>query len=363
MRSFRTALTFSAIVSFALACSAGCGGCNKSADGGGSGGRIKAGGATFINPIMQRWAEEYNSTAKVEIDYAPEGSGYGIKQMTDKNIAFGCSDAPMKKTELEAATTAGGEVIHVPLAIGAVAVVFNLNDVKELKLTGDIVAGIYLRKITKWNDPAIAALNPGTTLPDLAIVPVTRSDKSGTTNIFTEYLSKLSPEFKTAVGVSTQPTWPKGGVAQAGSGGIASHVKSNPGCIGYVELNFAKSSSLGMASLKNRKGTFVAPEAAGVTAAAEAAANDKQTAEPYTLHELTFSLTDTDGEKSYPIVGVSYAVVFTKPPADKGGKLVAPFLKWAVTDGQKFAVEKDYAPLPEELRKKCVARIEKIVAE
>ena len=363
MRSFRTALTFSAIVSFALACSAGCGGCNKSADGGGSGGRIKAGGATFINPIMQRWAEEYNSTAKVEIDYAPEGSGYGIKQMTDKNIAFGCSDAPMKKTELEAATTAGGEVIHVPLAIGAVAVVFNLNDVKELKLTGDIVAGIYLRKITKWNDPAIAALNPGTTLPDLAIVPVTRSDKSGTTNIFTEYLSKLSPEFKTAVGVSTQPTWPKGGVAQAGSGGIASHVKSNPGCIGYVELNFAKSSSLGMASLKNRKGTFVAPEAAGVTAAAEAAANDKQTAEPYTLHELTFSLTDTDGEKSYPIVGVSYAVVFTKPPADKGGKLVAPFLKWAVTDGQKFAVEKDYAPLPEELRKNCVARIEKIVAE
>lgn len=359
MRPLRTALTVSALVSFALACSAGCGGCNKSS----GGGRITAGGATFVDPIMQKWAEEYTKIARVEIDYTAQGSGYGIKQMTDKNIAFGCSDAPMKKTELEAATTAGGEVIHIPLAIGAVAVVFNLNDVKELKLTGDIVASIYLRKITKWNDPAIAALNPGTVLPDLAIVTVTRSDKSGTTNIFTEYLSKVSPEFKTTVGVSTQPTWPKGGVAQAGSGGIASHVKANPGCIGYVELSFAKSSALGLTSLKNRKGMFVAPEAAGVTAAAEAAANDKQTAEPYTLHELTFSLTDTDGEKAYPIVGVSYAVVFTKPPADKGGKLVAEFLKWAVTDGQKFAVEKDYAPLPEELRKKCVARIEKIVAE
>ena len=359
MRPFRTAFAFTASVTLALACSAGCGGCNKS----GSGGRITAGGATFVDPIMQEWAAEYNKIAKVEIDYTAQGSGYGIKELTAKTLAFGCTDAPMKKAELDAANAAGGEVIHVPVAIGAVAVVYKLNGVIDLKLTGEVLADIFLHKIAKWNDPAITALNPGVALPDLAIVPVSRSDKSGTTNIFTEYLSKVSPEFKKDVGTSTLPTWPKGGIGQAGSGGIASHVKDNLGCIGYVELSFAKTNNLGYASLKNKKGSFVKPEAEGVTAAAEAASNDKPTAEPYTLHELTFSLTDTEGEKAYPIVGVSYAIAFTKPPVDKGGKLVAPFLKWAVTDGQKFAIEKDYAPLPEELRKRCVTRIEKIVAE
>jgi len=360
MRSLRYALVFTALIGLSFAASAGCGGCNGS---GGTGGRITAGGATFVDPIMQKWAAEYNKTSKVEIDYTAQGSGYGITQLTAKNIAFGCSDAPMKKNELEAANTAGGEVIHLPVAIGAVAVVFNVPGVTELKLTGDVLAGIYLRTITKWNDPAIAALNAGVALPDLAIVPVTRSDKSGTTNVFTEYLSKVNPEFKKIVGTSTQPTWPQGGVGQNGSGGIASHVKANSGCIGYCELSFAKTNSLSVVTLKNKMGAFVKPEAEGVSAAADAAANDKPTAEPYTLHELTFSLTNTDGEKAYPIVGVSYAIVFAKPPADKGGKLVAAFLKWAVTDGQKFAVEENYAPLPEALQKKCVARIEKIAAE
>ena len=357
MRSPRAALGFALFAGFAAACSAGCSGCNKS----GSGGRITAGGATFVDPIMQKWAEEYNKVAKVDIDYAAQGSGFGIKQTTDKNFAFGCSDAPMNQKELDAAKAAGGDVIHLPVTIGAVAVVYNVPGVKELKLTGDLLAAIYLRKITNWNDPALALLNPG--LPDLAIVPVSRAEDSGTTSIFTEYLSKVNADFKKDIGTSKKPTWPQGGIGQQGSGGIASHVAANAGCIGYVELSFAKSAKLGYASIKNRKGNQVTPEADAVTAAADAASAEKPTTLPYTLHELTFSLTDTDGDKAYPIVGVSYALLFTKPPADKGGKLVAEFLKWVVTDGQKFAVEKDYAPLPEALRKKCVARLEKVAAE
>ncbi len=356
MRSLRTTFGFAALIGLALACLAGCGGCNSKP-------RIIAGGATFVDPIMQKWAEEYNKAAKVEIDYTAQGSGFGIKQTTDKNFAFGCSDAPLNKKEMDAAKAAGGDLIHIPVTIGAVAIVYNLPDVKDLKLSGEVLANIYRRKITQWNDGAIAALNPGAALPDLAIVPVSRAEDSGTTSIFTEYLSKVSPDFKKEIGTSKKPTWPQGGIGQQGSGGIASHVRSNKGCIGYVELSFAKTNSLGYASIRNRKGNFAAPDAEAVTAAADAAASETPTVEPYTLHELTFSLTDTDGEKAYPIVGVSYAIIFAKPPADKGGKLAAAFLKWVVTDGQKYAVEKDYAPLPEDLRKKCLARIEKIAAE
>lgn len=361
MPSIRTTLSVLLLAGFAVTLSTGCGGCNKGNSG--AGGRITAGGATFVDPILQVWAAEYNKTSQVEVDYTAQGSGFGIKQVTDKNFAFGCSDAPMNKKETDAANAAGGEVLHVPVTIGAVAVVFNVPGVTELKLTGDVLAGIYRRTITNWNDVAIAAANPGVALPDLAIVPVSRAEDSGTTSIFTEYLSKVNADFKKEIGTSKKPTWPKGGIGQQGSGGIASHVKANPGCIGYVELNFAKTNGLTFASLKNRKGNFVAPEASAVTAAAEAAASEKPTTEPYTLHELTFSLTDTNGDQAYPIVGVSYAILFTKPPADKGGKLVAAFLKWVVTDGQKFAEGKDYAPLPAELQKKCASRLEKISAE
>ncbi len=357
MPPLRTVVPFAAFAGLALICSAGCSGCNKSA-----GGKLVGGGATFVDPIMQKWATEYKAVAAVDVDYTAKGSGFGIGQMTDKNFAFGCSDAPMSKKELEAAK-AGGDVIHIPVTIGAVAIVYHVPGVPQLKLSGDAVARIYLRTITKWNDPAIVDLNPGVSLPDLAIVPVSRAEDSGTTSIFTEYLSKVSPEFQSKIGISKKPTWPPGGTGQQGNGGIANHVKENAGSIGYVELSYARKNGLAFASIRNKKGNFVAPEAAAVTAAAEAAATDKPTAEPYTLHELTFSLTDTAGEKAYPIVGVSYAILFAKPPADKGGKLAVAFLKWVVTDGQKYAAEMDYAPLPEDLRKKCLDRLGKIAAE
>jgi phosphate ABC transporter phosphate-binding protein len=202
MRPYRSFLGSALLTAIAFAASTGCSGCNKT----GRGNRITAGGATFVDPLMQEWAKEYNKAAQVEIDYTAQGSGFGIKQTTDKNFAFGCSDAPMNKKEYDAATAAGGELIHVPLTIGAVAVVFNLPDVKDLQLSGDVLAGIFMRKITKWNDGAIAALNTGAKLPDLEITPVTRAEDSGTTSIFTEYLSKVNAEFKAQIGTSKKPT-------------------------------------------------------------------------------------------------------------------------------------------------------------
>lgn len=329
---------------------AGCGGCGSNNSG--SLPRISGGGATFVDPLMQKWSGEYKNAKKGEIDYVAKGSGYGITNVTSKTIDFGCSDAPMNKKELDAAQATGGEVIHIPVAIGAVAVMYNLEGIKDLKLTGEVVAEIYLRKITKWNDAKIAALNPGVALPDKAITPAARSGSSGTSAIFTEYLCKRSQEFKDKVGTSKDPKFPEGVEKKPESSGLTEYVKATPGTIGYVEIAFAKSNEVACATMINKAGKPVAPEAAGVTAAVDAAMKVKQDKEPYTLHPLAYSFTDSDGDASYPIVGASYAMLFKKQPKDKGQAIV-DFLKWAVSDGQKFAAELHYAPLPEELAKKA----------
>lgn len=327
-----------------LALSAG--GCSK------SGPRVSAGGATFVDPIMQKWSAEYRKAKGVEIDYVAKGSGYGISNVTSKNIAFGCSDAPMNAKELEDAKAAGGEVIHVPVAIGAVAIVYNLPDVKELKLSGEVLADVYLRKITRWNDPAIAKLNPDAALPDRDITPVARAESSGTSSIFTEYLGKRSGEFASRVGTSKSPKWPAPGVLpKEGNDGVAGHVKDAGGTLGYVELAYAKKNNIAFALLVNRAGKPVPPDAAAVTAAVDAAMKVKQDKEPYSLHPLAFSFTDADGDAAYPIVGASYAMLFRKQPRDRG-TVIVEFLNWVVADGQKFAADLDYAPLPAELAKK-----------
>ena len=334
----------------------GCGGSTSAP-------RINAGGATFVNPLMQKWSGEYKKAKNVEIDYVSKGSGYGIEQMTAKTIDFGCSDAPMKKEQLATAKEKGGEVIHIPLIVGAVAVVYNVPDVSApLKLTGDVLADIFSRKITKWNDGRIAALNPGVALPDKDIVVVARAESSGTTNIFTEYLSKSSESFKKEIGASTKPKWPQGVVQQEQNDGVAGFVKGNPGTIGYVEVLFAKKNQLAVALLKNRAGAYVGPDADGAGAAAEEAMKTKPTTEPYSLHELTYSLTDADGAKSYPICGISYAILFARQPKDKG-PVIVEFLKWAVSDGQKFAGELEYAPLPADLQKKAQDRLGAVTFE
>jgi phosphate transport system substrate-binding protein len=324
--------------------------------------RINAGGATFVNPIMQKWSGEYRKK-HVEIDYVSKGSGYGIEQMTARTKDFGCSDAPMTKEQLTAAKEKGGEVVHIPLTMGAVAVVYNVPEIagQELKLTGEVLADIYLRdpSVQKWNAKRIADLNPGVSLPDRDIVVVARAEKSGTTNIFSEYLSKSSGG---KLKVSTKPDWPKGVVGQEGNDGVAGFVKNNAGTIGYVELLFARKNELPSARIRNKAGVWIAPEGDAVTAAAAEAMKAKPDAEPYSLHDLTYSLTDAEGKQSYPICGISYAVLFAKQSKDKG-PVIVEFLKWATTDGQAFAKELDYAPLPDDLRKKIQEKLGQITFE
>jgi len=341
----------------ALPLAGGCGGCAQSAP------RISAGGATFVDPIMQKWSAEYKKAKNVEIDYVAKGSGYGIEQMTAKTKDFGCSDAPLSKEQLDAAKEKGGDVFHIPLTMGAVAVVFNVPELagKELKLTGDVLVDIFLRdpSVQKWNSPRIAELNPGVPLPDKDIVVVTRAEKSGTTNIFSEYLSKVS---NNKIKASTKPEWPKGVIGQQGSDGVAGYVKSNAYAIGYAEVEFARKSELQTVKLKNKAGEWVGPDADAVTAAATEAMKMPQDKEPYSLHDLTYSLTNADGAKSYPICGISYAILFAKQPKDKG-PVIVDFLKWATTDGQTFAGELSYAPLPDELRKKIQEKLGQVKFE
>ena len=335
-------------------------GCNKSADKGASVDRLNGGGATFVDPIMQKWSSVYKTEKEVSIDYKKSGSGNGIQQMSGKVIDFGCTDAPMNKEETKNAGDEGGEVIHVPVIMGAVAITYNVPGLTEpLKLNGDVLAKIYLGEITLWNDAAIAALNPAAKLPAAGITPVYRSESSGTTSIFTEYLSKSSEAFKSKIGVSKNPKWPKIGTGQNGNDGIAGHVQRNEGTIGYVELYYAKKSKLPYATLKNRKGKDVAPESENVIAAAAAALSIPATDEPYTLHKLTFSLTDVDADAAYPICGISYAVLYQKQPAAKGRALV-DFLKWATSQGQQYAKDLEYAPLPVELQARIAARLDEV---
>lgn len=349
VRSFPLFVVFG----FALALT-GCSGCGSSNT------RINAGGATFVDPIMQKWAAEYRKAKGAEIDYIKKGSGYGIQQTIAKTLDFGCSDAPMSKKEVESAQ---GEVVHIPVTMGAVAVIYNVPELKEpLKLSGPVLADIYLRKITKWNDKAIADLNKGAPLPDKEITPVVRAEDSGTTNIFSEYLSKVSPEAKEKIGVSKKPKWPEGVLGQEGSDGVTGQVAKTPYGIGYVEVLYAKKNNVSTALMRNKANHFMPPEADHVTAAAAAAMATKPTAEPYSLHELTYSLTDADGEKAYPIAGVSYALLYKKQPSGKGQAIVE-FLKWVVSDGQQYAKELEYAPLPADLSAKAKARLDLVTFE
>jgi phosphate transport system substrate-binding protein len=321
--------------------------------------RIKGGGATFVDPIMQKWSSEYRQIGGVEIDYTKSGSGDGIKQMTEKSLHFGCSDAPMKKDQIEAADKKGGEVFHIPLITGAVAVIYNLPGVKDLKLSGPVVAGIYLGKIKKWNADAIKELNPGVNLPDRDITPVYRSDSSGTTNIFTEYLGKVSQDFADAIPAGTSPKWPDLGLGQKGSDGVSGHVQKNSGCIGYVEVSYAEMNGIQYATMRNAKGKDVPPKAAGVTAAAEWALAKGQKKGPYDPDKLTFSLTNAESDAAYPICGISYCLIYKRQPMERGKKIVE-FVKWATSEGQKYAVDLHYAPLPAELSKKVAAQLEKV---
>src|SRR6266498_2538263 len=323
--------------------------------GGGQGGPInlQGAGSTFINPLMQKWLSEYGKLhPNVKIDYQSIGSGGGIKQIQAQTVDFGASDAAMKDEDLKAAP---GEIIHIPVVLGAVVVTYNLPSViQPLRFSPEVIADIFLGKVKKWNDAKIKADNPGVNLPAADITVVHRSDGSGTSAVFTDYLSKVSPEWKEKVGAGTSPNWPVG-IGGKGNEGVTGQVKQTPNTIGYVELAYAVQNKLPVALIKNRSGEFVESSFDAVTAAAaESVAT--------TPEDLRVSITDAAGKTAYPISSYTYILV-DKEQKDPGkGKALVDFLWWGTHDGEKFARDLNYAPLPQEIVQRAEAKINSIVS-
>ncbi|HEY3761892.1 MAG TPA: phosphate ABC transporter substrate-binding protein PstS [Verrucomicrobiae bacterium] len=303
---------------------------------------INGAGSTFDYPAFTKWFEQYGqSHSDVRFNYASIGSGGGQKQLLNQTVDFGASDAPMKDEQL---TQAPGKILHFPIVAGGVAIMYNLPDNPKLKLDGDTLAGIYMGNITMWNDAKIAALNPGVTLPALAIVPVHRTESSGTTFIFSDYLSSISPVWGDTVGKGTALKWPAGvGLGAKGSEGVAGQVKQTSGSLGYGELAYADESKITYADMKNSAGNFISPAPASVSAAL---ANAK------IPDDFRFSMVNASGADAYPIAGASWVLIYqTQKDPDHGKKLV-DFLKWAITDGQKISSTLDYAPLPDSVQQR-----------
>jgi phosphate ABC transporter phosphate-binding protein len=318
-------------------------------DKGGEAVRLNAGGSTFVYPIMSKWAAVYEKEAGDQINYQSIGSGGGIQKMTTQEFDFGCSDAPLNEEQTEKARSSGGEVVHVPLVMGAVVPIYNLEEVKEpLQFSGEVLADIFLRKITKWNDERIKKINPKAAdqLPAKNIVVVHRSDGSGTTYVFADYLGKVSPEWKAKVGVSTSLKWGDDTTGAKGSEGVSGQVKNSAGAIGYVEMTFALQSKIRFAAMQNQEKEFVVADPASVSAAAA----NSLTKIP---DDLRYSLTDAPGKGSYPISGTVWAIVYVDQPAGKG-KHVVDFLRWVTREdkGQSYANDLHYAPLPKGLIKR-----------
>jgi len=311
---------------------------------------INGAGATFPFPLYSKWFSEYQKVAPdVQINYQSIGSGGGIKQFQEKTVDFGATDLPMTDEQL---AKSPAPVFHIPTVLGAVVLTYNLPGVEQgLKLDGTVVADLFLGKITKWNDPRIAKLNTGVKLPDTDVLIVHRSDGSGTSGIFTDYLSKVSAEWKSKVGTGTAVSWPAG-LGGKGNEGVSGLVKQTPGSIGYVELIYAKSNSLTYASMKNKAGKFVEPTMDSVSAAAAGASKSMPA-------DFRVSITDAEGKDSYPISGFTYLLVYQTMEKDKGGKIVK-FLKWQLKDGGQFAGALHYAPLPKPVATKVSKRLDEI---
>ncbi len=298
---------------------------------------ITGAGATFPNPIYSKWFSEYSAAhPEVKINYQSIGSGGGIRQVTEGTVDFGASDGPMSDEQLAASKV---KVVHIPTVLGAVVPIYNLPGVsQELKFSQDAIAGIYLGKITKWNDPYIAKENPGVNLPDQPILPVYRSDSSGTTFIFTDYLSKVSPEWKDKVGKATAVKWPVG-IGQKGSEGIAGMVRQAKYSFGYVELLYAEQNKIPFGIVRNKAGKWVKASTDGVTAAA--AANAKSIPADYRV-----SITDATGDTSYPISSFTWLLIPNPAKDGAKGKAIIGFLNWMLDKGESEASGLSYAPLP-----------------
>ena len=298
---------------------------------------INGAGATFPYPIYSKWFVEYSQQhPDVKINYQSIGSGGGIRQVTEGTVDFGASDGPMSDEQLGASKI---KITHIPTVLGAVVPIYNLPGVnQELKFSQDAIAGIYLGKITKWNDPYIAKENPGVSLPDKQILPVYRSEGSGTTYIFTDWLSKVSPEWKDKVGKATAVKWPVG-IGQKGSEGVSGMVRQSPYSFGYVELIYAEQNHIPFGMVRNKAGKFVKATTDGVTAAA--AANAKMIPADYRV-----SITDAPGADSYPISSFTWLLIPTNAKDPAKGKALIGFMQWMLDKGEAEAPALSYAPLP-----------------
>ena len=312
--------------------------------------QINGAGATFPYPIYSKWFDEYAKThPNVKINYQSIGSGGGIKQLSAQTVFFGASDGPMTDEQLKNAPG----ILHFPTVLGGVVPIYNVPGVtQQLKFSGDLLANIYLGKITKWNDAAIAKINPGIALPSTDIGVIHRSDGSGTTYIFVDYLSKVSPEFQKRVGVATSVSWPAG-VGAKGNEGVSGLVKQTPGAIGYVELIYALQNKIPYASVQNKSGEFVVATLESVTAAANAAAASMP-------DDFRVSITNSDAKGAYPLSSFTWMLLYQNPSDKERGRIMSDFLAWAITDGQKAAPDLGYAPLPASVVEKEQAALKKI---
>ena len=329
--------------------------CSPNAGPAGSNGPIslQGAGATFPNPLYQKWVSEYDKAhPNTKIDYQSIGSGGGIKQIQAQTVDFGASDAPMSDADLKAAP---GELLHIPTVLGAVVVTYNLAGVAQpLHLSPEVVADIFLGKIKKWDDARIKQDNSGVSLPAADITVVYRAEASGTSFVFTDYFSKVSPEWKEKVGADKSPKWP-GGQGGKGNEGVTGQIKNQPNTIGYVELAYAVQNKMPSALIKNASGKFVEPSIDAVTAAAASAS----TATP---DDLRVSITNSPGENAYPISSYTYILAYKDQKNADKGKALVDFLWWGIHDGEQFAKELQYAPLPAEIVKRAEAKINSITS-
>ncbi len=337
------------------ACSGQSMGNNEGSTATSSGGAInlQGAGATFPKPIYEKWVSEYQKiNPNIRINYTANGSGAGQNAILSGTSDFGASDDPMSDEDLK-----NTDILHIPTVLGAVVLTYNLPAVKEpLKLTADTIAGMYLGSIRKWNDPRIKADNPNLNLPDADISPVYRADSSGTTAVFTDFLSNANAEWKEKIGANKQPSWITGvGVGAKGNDGVTGQVKNIPNSIGYIEIAFAKANNMPMAPIKNKAGNFVEPTIENVSAAAAGSAASMP-------DDMRVQITNADGANSYPISSYTYILVNQTQRDAVKGKALVDFLWWATHDGKQFTADLHYAPLPDEVVSKVETKIKSITA-
>jgi phosphate transport system substrate-binding protein len=315
---------------------------------------LNGAGATFPAPLYTKWFDEYNKLTGAKINYQAVGSGAGITQITEGTVDFGASDGIMTAEQQTKAEAAHGPILHIPMTSGAVAIIYNLpGTTGQIKLTGEVLADIYLKKITKWNDAQIAALNPDLKLSNTSIAVVHRSDGSGTTYIFTNYLSKVSPEWVVNVGNATSVNWP-GDIGGQGNAGVAGQVQQLPGAIGYVELAYALQNNLSYATLRNTSGSYIAPSLASTTKAAEGI---------ILPDDMKVMLTNSTNPDAYPIVGLTWLLVYQNQTDKAKGETLVKMLWWAIHDGQQYTGTLSYAKLASEAVTKAEKEIQSIKYE